>query len=93
MMDIYSAIMVIVPLILPASAAFGIHPTHLGIIFLSNLQLGYLLPPVGENLFLASYKFDRPVLRVAAYCLPFVAAILAAVLIITYAPGLALVGM
>ncbi len=92
MMDIYSAIMVIVPLILPASAAFGIDPTHLGIIFLSNLQLGYLLPPVGENLFLASYKFDRPVLRVAAYCLPFVAAILAAVLIITYAPGLALVG-
>lgn len=92
MMDIYSAIMVIVPLILPASAAFGIDPTHLGIIFLANLQLGYLLPPVGENLFLASYKFDRPVLRVAAYCLPFVAAILAAVLIITYAPQLMLTG-
>lgn len=90
LMDIYAAIMVVVPLILPASAAFGIQPLHLGIIFLANLELGYLVPPVGENLFLASYRFDKPLLWVATCVLPFVLAILLMVLIITYAPGLAL---
>ncbi len=90
LMDIYSAIMVVVPLIIPAAAAFGIHPLHLGVIFLANLELGYLVPPVGENLFLASYRFGKPVLRVAACTLPFILAILAAVLIITYVPGLTL---
>ncbi|MFQ5567981.1 MAG: TRAP transporter large permease subunit, partial [Paracoccaceae bacterium] len=60
MMDIYSAIVVVVPLILPISAAFGIHPLHLGVIFLANLELGYLTPPVGMNLFLSAYRFERP---------------------------------
>jgi tripartite ATP-independent transporter DctM subunit len=92
LMDIFSAIMVVVPLILPASAAFGIHPLHLGVIFLANLELGYLMPPVGENLFLASYRFEKPLLRVAGYALPFILAILGAVLVITYVPGLALLG-
>jgi tripartite ATP-independent transporter DctM subunit len=91
LMDIFSAIMVVVPLILPAAAAFGIHPLHLGIIFLANLELGYLVPPVGENLFLASYRFGKPILRVAACTLPFILAILAAVLVITYVPGLTLI--
>jgi tripartite ATP-independent transporter DctM subunit len=94
MMDIFSAIMVIVPLMLPiATQAFGINPVHLGIIFLANLELGYLVPPVGENLFLSSYRFDRPILKVAAYTVPFMIAILVAVLIITYVPGLALIGV
>lgn len=92
LMDIFSAIMVVVPLILPAGAAFGIDPLHLGVIFLANLELGYLMPPVGENLFLASYRFDVPLLRVAAYAVPFILAILGAVLVITYVPGLALLG-
>lgn len=93
LMDIFSAIMVVVPLILPASAAFGIEPLHLGVIFLANLELGYLMPPVGENLFLASYRFEKPLLQVAACTLPFILAILGAVLAITYLPGLALAGV
>jgi hypothetical protein len=60
LMDIYSAIFVVVPLIVPIAAHYGIHPVHLGIIFLANLELGYLTPPIGQNLFLASYRFDRP---------------------------------
>jgi len=87
LMDIYSAIMVVVPLILPVAAAFNIPTMHLAVIFLANLELGYLVPPVGENLFLSSYRFDKPVLRVAAYTVPFMLAILVAVLIITYLPG------
>ncbi|HYE98569.1 MAG TPA: TRAP transporter large permease subunit, partial [Planctomycetota bacterium] len=87
LMDIYSAIMVVVPLILPVAAAFNIPTMHLAVIFLANLELGYLVPPVGENLFLSSYRFNQPVLRVAAYTVPFMIAILVAVLIITYLPG------
>lgn len=87
LMDIYSAIMVVVPLILPVAAAFNVPPLHLAVIFLANLELGYLVPPVGENLFLSSYRFNQPVLRVAAYTVPFMIAILVAVLIITYLPG------
>ncbi len=90
LMDIFSAIMVVVPLILPAAEAFGIHPLHLGVIFLANLELGYLVPPVGENLFLSSYRFNKPILRVAACTLPFMIAILVAVLVITYVPALTL---
>ena len=66
LMDIYSAIVVVVPLIVPLGAAFGIHPVHLGIIFVANLELGYLTPPVGMNLFLASYRFKKPLLEVTA---------------------------
>jgi tripartite ATP-independent transporter DctM subunit len=90
LMDIFSAILVVVPLILPAAAAFGIDPLHLGVIFLANLELGYLVPPVGENLFLSSYRFNKPILRVAACTLPFILAILVAVLVITYVPALTL---
>ena len=90
LMDIYSAILVVVPLILPAAEAFGIDPLHLGVIFLANLELGYLVPPVGENLFLSSYRFNKPILRVAACTLPFILAILIAVLVITYVPALTL---
>jgi len=88
LMDIYSAIAVVVPLILPMAAAFNVHPLHLGIIFLANLELGYLTPPVGMNLFLASYRFERPVLAVTKYTLPFLLLLMLSVLLITYAPGL-----
>ncbi|MCI0339878.1 MAG: TRAP transporter large permease subunit [Planctomycetales bacterium] len=87
-MDIFSAIVVVVPLIVPVAAAFQVHPVHLGVIFLANLELGYLTPPVGLNLFLASYRFGRPLLQVARDTLPFLLALLGAVLVITYAPGL-----
>ena len=71
MMDIYSAIIVVVPLILPISAAFGIHPLHLGVIFLANLELGYLTSPVGMNLFLSAYRFNRPVTEIIRSVVPF----------------------
>ncbi len=89
-MDIYSAILVIVPLIIPLGAVFGIHPVHLGVIFLANLELGYLTPPVGMNLFLASYRFNEPMPRVYRSVGVFLAVRLAAVLLITYAPLLVL---
>jgi TRAP-type C4-dicarboxylate transport system permease large subunit len=88
LMDIYSAIAVVVPLILPIAAAYGVAPLHLGILFLANLELGYLTPPVGMNLFLASYRFEKPVLTVTRASLPFLLLLMIAVLIITYAPGL-----
>ena len=86
LMDIYSAILVVVPLIIPLGNHFGIHPVHLGIIFLANLELGYLTPPVGLNLFLASYRFDEPINRVYRDVLVFLLLGLAAVLLITYVP-------
>ena len=85
-MDIYSAILVVVPLIIPLGNIFGIHPVHLGIIFLANLELGYLTPPVGMNLYLASYRFNEPIHRVYRDVLIFLALGLAAVLLITYVP-------
>src|SRR5690606_37594237 len=90
LMDIYSAIIVIVPLIAPMAAAYGIHPVHLGIVFLANMQLGYLMPPMGENLFLSSYRFDRPLAELYRCVLPFVGIILVIVLLITYLPALSL---
>ncbi|OFW04121.1 MAG: hypothetical protein A3H96_26565 [Acidobacteria bacterium RIFCSPLOWO2_02_FULL_67_36] len=90
LMDIYSAIIVVVPLIIPLAAAFGIHPVHLGVIFIANLELGYLTPPVGLNLFLASYRFKRPMLEVAASALPMLAILAVGVLLITYVPWLTL---
>jgi C4-dicarboxylate transporter, DctM subunit len=93
-MDIFSAIIVIVPLIVPLGAAFGIAPVHLGIIFLTNLEIGYLMPPVGINLQLGSYRFNENMARMYRYIFPFVIALFAAVLAITYLPFLstALVG-
>ena len=88
LMDIFSATAVVVPLIVPLGAAFGIHPVHLGVIFIANLELGYLTPPVGLNLFLASYRFGRPLLEVYRASLPILALGAIGVLVITYVPWL-----
>jgi tripartite ATP-independent transporter DctM subunit len=88
LMDIFSATVVIVPLIVPMAAVFGIHPVHLGIIFLANLELGYLTPPVGLNLFLSSYRFGKPVMYVARAALPMMVVRLFGVLLITYVPAI-----
>ncbi len=88
LMEIFAAIVVVVPLIVPLGAAFGINPVHLGIIFVANLELGFLTPLVGINIFLASYRFKRPVLEVAGAVLPFMAILAAGVLVITYVPWL-----
>ena len=88
LMDIFSAIVVVVPLILPIGQAFGIHPLHLGMIFLTNLELGYLTPPVGMNLFLASYRFNKPLVQVYRHAIPFFLVLLIVVLLITYIPAL-----
>jgi C4-dicarboxylate transporter DctM subunit len=90
LMDIYSAIIVVVPLIVPLASAYGIHPVHLGVIFLANMELGYLMPPMGENLFLSAYRFDKPLGVLYRSVLPFVLAILAVVLVITFVPALSL---
>jgi tripartite ATP-independent transporter DctM subunit len=89
-MEIFAAIVVVVPLIVPLGAAFGIHPVHLGIIFIANLELGFLTPLVGINIFLASYRFNRPVLEVARAALPMMAILGVGVLLITYCPWLTL---
>ena len=89
-MDIYSAIVVVVPLVLPMAAAYGIAPVHLAVIFLANMELGYLMPPMGENLFLSSYRFNKPLSHVYRSTLPYTATILAAVLLITFIPSLSL---
>ena len=88
LMNIFSAIVVIVPIIAPMAAAFDINPVHLGIIFLANLELGYLTPPVGMNLYLAAYRFKRPLGEVFASIVPFYLILLAGVLAITYIPAL-----
>jgi C4-dicarboxylate transporter DctM subunit len=88
LMEIFAAIVVVVPLIVPLGEAFGIHPVHLGIIFIANLELGFLTPLVGLNIFLASYRFKRPVLEVCAAALPMMAILGIGVLIITYVPWL-----
>jgi tripartite ATP-independent transporter DctM subunit len=90
LMDIYSAIIVLVPLIAPMAAAYGIHPVHLGVIFLANMQLGYLMPPMGENLFLSAYRFEKPLGELYRCVLPFVGILLVVVLVITYVPPLTL---
>jgi tripartite ATP-independent transporter DctM subunit len=90
LMDIYSAIIVIVPLIVPMASVYQIDPVHLGIIFLANMQLGYLMPPMGENLFLSAYRFNQPLPLIYRATLPYVAILLVAVLLITYLPGLTL---
>ncbi|RPJ74004.1 MAG: TRAP transporter large permease subunit, partial [Acidobacteria bacterium] len=88
LMDIFSVIFVVVPLILPIAAAFDIHPLHLGAIFLTNLELGYLTPPVGLNLFLASMRFRRSMYEVVRAVLPFLAVQAVAVLLVTFVPAL-----
>jgi len=88
LMDIFSAIVVVVPLLVPLGAAYGIDPVHLGIIFIANLELGYLTPPVGLNLFLASYRFDRPLMQVWRAALPALGILALGVILITYVPWL-----
>jgi len=87
-MDIFSAIVVVVPIVVPVAIAFGVDPVHLGIVFLANMELGYLTPLVGMNIFFASYRFGKPVLAVCRAVLPFLLVLLVGVLIITYVPWL-----
>ncbi|MDR2210762.1 MAG: TRAP transporter large permease subunit [Spirochaetaceae bacterium] len=88
LVDIFSAIMIILPLIFPLGAVYGIDPVHLGVIFLINMEAGFLTPPVGLNLFLASYRFEKPFTVTSRYVLPFLVIQLVVVLIVTYAPVL-----
>jgi TRAP-type C4-dicarboxylate transport system permease large subunit len=74
--------------VLPVAVLYGVDPVHLGIIFLANMQIGYLTPPVGLNLFIASYRFEKPILEIYRATLPFLIILLAAVLVITYVPEL-----
>jgi tripartite ATP-independent transporter DctM subunit len=90
MLDIFSALVLIVPLIIPIAQLYGVDLIHLGIIFLTNLQIGYCTPPVGINLFLASYRFNRPVTKLYAASLPFLILLLITLIIITYFPLLSL---
>lgn len=89
-LDIFSAIILVVPLILPIALSYGIDPIHLGIIFLANMQIGYCTPPVGMNLFISSYRFRQPITKIYLATLPFILVLMAVVLIITYWPQLSL---
>jgi C4-dicarboxylate transporter, DctM subunit len=90
LMDVFSAILVLAPLVIPVGQVFGIHPVHLGIIFVSNLMVGFLTPPIGMNLFLASYAFNRPLGRIWKSVYPWFFLQLAIVLLITYVPAISL---
>jgi C4-dicarboxylate transporter, DctM subunit len=90
LMDIFSAIIVVVPLITPLALAYGVDPVHLGIIFLTNLEIGYLTPPVGINLFISSFRFGKPVLELYRAALPFLAILLVGLMVITYWPDMSL---
>lgn len=89
-LDIFSALVIMIPLILPVAVSYGVNPVHLGIIFLANMQIGYFTPPVGMNLFIASYRFEKPVAELYRATIPFMLVLLAAVLVITYWPRLSL---
>lgn len=90
MLDIFSALVIMVPLLLPIAVRYGIDPVHLGIIFLANMQIGYFTPPVGMNLFIASYRFKKPIVTLYKATWPFFLILLASTLIITYWPALSL---
>lgn len=87
-MDIFSAIVVVLPLIVPLGQAYGIDPVHLGVIFVINMEVGFLTPPVGMNLFLATYRFKKPFLEICRYVIPFLLVQLIIVLLVTYIPAL-----
>lgn len=89
-LDIFSALVIVVPLILPVAVGYGVHPVHLGIIFLANMQIGYFTPPVGMNLFIASYRFKRPLQDLYSASWPFMVVLLVALVLITYVPWLSL---
>ena len=89
-LDIFSAIVLVVPLILPIAAGYDVHPVHLGIVFLAAMELGYLTPPVGLNLFISSYRFEKPILHVYAATFPFLMILLVSAIIIAFWPDLSL---
>lgn len=89
-LDIFAAIVLVVPLILPIAAQYDVNAIHLGIVFLAAMQLGYLTPPVGLNLFIASYRFDKPIMQVYLATLPFLLILMASVIVITFWPELSL---
>jgi C4-dicarboxylate transporter DctM subunit len=89
-LDIFSAIVLVVPLILPIAAGYGVNEVHLGIVFLAAMQLGYLTPPVGLNLFIASYRFEKPIMHVYSATFPFLIILMLSVILITFLPQLSL---
>ncbi len=90
LMDIFSAIIVVVPLIVPVAKEFGVDPVHLGIVFLTNLEIGYITPPVGMNLFISSFRFKKPLPELVRATFPFLIVLVGALLVITYVPDLSL---
>lgn len=90
MLDIFSALVIMVPLILPMAVGYGVHPVHLGIIFLATMEIGYCLPPVGMNLIIGSYRFRKPLIELAHAALPFTAVLLVAAALIAFVPWLSL---
>jgi tripartite ATP-independent transporter DctM subunit len=90
LMDIFSALIVVVPLIVPIAEGYGVNLTHLGIIFLTNLEIGYSTPPVGLNLFIASFRFNRSVVELYRACLPILGILVVALILVTYIPQLSL---
>ena len=90
-LDIFSAIVLVVPILLPIAEMYEINQIHLGIIFLSTMQLGYLTPPVGINLFIASYRFDRSIIDVYSSTIPFFLILLISVILIAFLPSLSIV--
>ena len=89
-LDIFSALVIMVPLILPLAISFGVDPVHLGIIFLANMQIGYFTPPIGMNLFIASYRFKKPISEIYRATLPFMGVLLIVLALITYVPEISL---
>jgi len=90
-LDIFSALVIMIPLIVPMAIGYGVDPVHLGIIFLANMQIGYFTPPIGMNLFIASYRFKRSITELYRATLPFMAVLLVALAIITYVPEVSLI--
>ena len=89
-LDIFSALVIMVPLILPLAISYGVDPVHLGIIFLANMQIGYFTPPIGMNLFIASYRFRKPISEIYLATLPFMGVLLIVLALITYLPEISL---
>jgi TRAP-type C4-dicarboxylate transport system permease large subunit len=89
-MDIFSAIVILTPLLVPVAVGYGINPIHFGIVMLANLQIGYFMPPAGMDLFIAAYRFKSNILTLTRACIPFFLIVGAAVLIITWWPWLSL---
>jgi TRAP-type C4-dicarboxylate transport system permease large subunit len=89
-LDVFSALIVVLPLIVPIAKEFGIDPIHMAMIFLMNLEIGYSAPPAGINLFIASFRFRKPVMHLAKSALPFLIVLIIGLMIITYVPEISL---